>query len=55
MKGWSREWIVESWSLHYHVFSYLKKGGNLEEAMRRWNPLRVTYFWNWILNNSETV
>ena len=55
MKGYNNEWIVECWSLHYHVYKFLKSGGNLKDGIKRWNRKRVEYFWNWMITNGELV
>lgn len=55
MKTWNQDWITESWSLHYHVYKFLKSGGSVKVALQKWNPLRVEYFQNWLIENSGTV
>ena len=39
---------IECWSLNYHIYDYLKKGGSLENALKKWDNKKVVYFWNWI-------
>jgi hypothetical protein len=51
METVSKEWIMESWSLHYHVFKFLKNGGDRVVAAQRWGKARVVYFLDWIKNN----
>jgi hypothetical protein len=41
------ELATDCWSLHYHIYDYLEKGGSLRNALEKWDGKRVLYFWNW--------
>ena len=52
-KGWNTEWVMECWSLYYHIYKYLVGSNDLKGALHKWDGVRVIYFWRWIQDNKS--
>jgi hypothetical protein len=46
--------VTECWALHYHIYNFFEKGGNLKKALKVFKTTKkqiIKYFYKFFLKN----